>query len=181
MSEKLEQDVSGTQTALTTTASPVPSASANASADADSSAAADTSAAVDTKPMSKPTAFEPTHEEGSADSDDPEVAALHSLYKKAVHLVDPEPVYQGPDEPIAKMTHHELRALRSKHVSTAEVKVPLKESFATAVIKMFDDFLQSFKKTGQTRRLKCLDAGHECMHCGKKFVDDDKKSKDKKG
>ena len=159
MSEKFEQDVSGPQAALTpSTPSAAPAAAAQS---------------ADLEALS-------SQESGQGEqSEDAEQAALHSLYKKAVHLTDPEPEYH-PDQPIAKMTHHELKAMRSKSV-VVEAKVPFKETFANSVIKSFDEFLQSFKKTAEPRRLKCLDTGHECIHCGKKFeIEDKTKSKSKK-
>lgn len=111
-------------------------------------------------------------EPASADSE-----ALHSLYRHAVHMPEPEPEYLGPDQPITKMTHHELKAMRSKSVET-EVKVPFQTTFANFVIRSFDEFLQSFKRSTEIRRPKCLDAGHQCVHCGKQFAVEKKKEKE---
>lgn len=103
--------------------------------------------------------------------------ALHSLYRHAVHMPEPEPEYLGPDQPITRMTHHELKAMRSKSVET-EVKVPFQTTFANFVIRSFDEFLQTFKRSTEVRRPKCLDSGHQCVHCGKQFAVEKKKEKD---
>lgn len=110
---------------------------------------------------------------------DPEKDALHSLYKQAVHLTEPEPVYAGPETPITRMTQHELRAMRAKSGVEVEVKVPFKETVANFVIRSFDELMQTFRRAGE-RRLKCLDVGHECIHCGKQFAIEPEKGKGKK-
>ncbi len=107
-----------------------------------------------------------------------EVEALQSLYRQVVHLPEPEPEYQ-PDEPITKMTHNQLKAMRVKVAHEVEVKVPFKETVANFVIRSFDELKQMFKSSSAPRRLKCLDVGHECIHCGKQFAIEDKKDKEK--
>jgi hypothetical protein len=108
-----------------------------------------------------------------------EVEALQSLYRQVVHLPEPEPEYQ-PDGPITKMTHNQLKAMKVKVAHEVEVKVPFKKTVANFVIRSFDELKQTFKSSSAPRRLKCLDNGHECIHCGKLFAIDDKKDKDKK-
>jgi hypothetical protein len=121
-------------------------------------------------PVAAPTA--------SDQAQDREVEALQSLYRQAVHLQEPEPEYQ-PESPITRMTHHQLQAMRAKTGTETEIKVPFKETVASFIIRSFDEFKQSFKKSGSPRRAKCLDVGHECIHCGKQFAVEYKKDKDK--
>jgi hypothetical protein len=113
-------------------------------------------------------------------AEDREAEALHSLYRQAVHLTEPEPVY-APDAPITKMTHSEIRVMRAKTGVEVEVKVPFKETVINFVIRTIDECLQTFRRAGETRRRKCLDVGHECIHCGKRFALEPKKDKDKEG
>ncbi len=109
---------------------------------------------------------------------DQEVEALQSLYRQAVHLPEPEPEYQ-PDGPITRMTHHQLQAMRSRTAVETEIKVPFKETVANFVIRSFDELKQTFKRSSAPRRRKCLDVGHECIHCGKQFAVEAKKDADK--
>ncbi len=108
-----------------------------------------------------------------------EVEALQSLYRQVVHLPEPEPEYQ-PDGPITRMTHNQLKAMKVKVAHEVEVKVPFKETVANFIIRSFDELKQTFKSSSAPRRTKCLDVGHECIHCGKQFALEDKKDKDKK-
>jgi hypothetical protein len=124
---------------------------------------------------------EPTEVLPPAASDlaqDREVEALQTLYRQVIHLPEPEREYQ-PDEPITRMTHNQLKSMRVKVAHEVEVKVPFKETVANFVIRSFDELKEMFKNNNAPRRLKCLDVGHECIHCGKQFAIEDKKNKDK--
>jgi hypothetical protein len=137
-----------------------------------SGASNDSVSAVPPQPSVPFPSPEPEPPAAAADSD-----ALYSLYRQAVHMPEPEPEYLGPDQPITRMTHHELKAMRSKSVET-EVKVPFQTTFANFVIRSIDELLQTFRKSTEVRRPKCLDAGHQCVHCGKQFAIEKKKDKE---
>ena len=106
-----------------------------------------------------------------------ETDALHSLYRQAVHLAEEKPPYNGPSKPITRMTHNDLQAMKAGTIVEQEVKAPFKVTVANFAIRFWDELMLSFKPGGDNRRLKCLDVGHECIHCGKQFAIEQAKDK----
>ena len=96
-----------------------------------------------------------------ADEADLEHKELQSIVNQLVKLPEDTP----PPKPvkIARITHHQISAMRTTQSNMPSAKVEQKVK-ASALIQIFDAFMGLFKQ--QDRRSRCLLDGHECKHCG---------------
>jgi hypothetical protein len=109
-------------------------------------------------------------EETSATDGDEAVDDLQALYRQAIHMPEPEREGARPKTPITRMTHNDIQTMRVKTGSEKVVGPSLKVRTAAWIIKTFDKVKNSFKSPAlDRRRPACLDAGHQCVHCGKTF------------
>jgi len=100
------------------------------------------------------------------DEADTAQAAHHELQEIVNHLVK----LPGEEAPvkavkIARITHHEISAMRITQSNMPAMKVEEKTKIkGSALIQTFDAFMGLFKH--QEKRTRCLVEGHECKHCG---------------
>jgi hypothetical protein len=95
---------------------------------------------------------------GEAELDHQELQSIvNNLVKLPEEAVPPKAVK------IARITHHEITAMRVTQGNMPAAKVEQKVK-GSAIIQTIDAFMGLFKP--QERRSRCLIDGHECKHCG---------------
>jgi hypothetical protein len=111
--------------------------------------------------------------------------ALGELFRQSVKLTDviddeiiEEPLTEaGPIQPITKITHNQIKAMRAVTTADAEPIAVAQHKVGNFLIRGWDAMLAALKP----KTLKCTQEGHECMHCGARFnsetVKDPKKQK----
>jgi len=91
---------------------------------------------------------------------------LQSIVNNLVKLPDDNPAPPPPPAKIARITHHQISAMRvtQSNMPAATIEKKIKGGF---LIRLFDSFTALFKP-GE-KRARCLVDGHECKHCGQIF------------
>ncbi|MBS1990576.1 MAG: hypothetical protein JSS83_08670 [Cyanobacteria bacterium SZAS LIN-3] len=88
---------------------------------------------------------------------------LQSIVNHLVKLPEEAPESEVKPVKIARITHHEIAAMRVTQSGMPAMKVETKPK-GQALIQTFDAILGLFKHAD--KRSRCLIDGHECKHCG---------------
>jgi hypothetical protein len=100
--------------------------------------------------------------------------ALAGLYRQSVGLPDElgneimESVSKPPQN-IAKITHYEIRAMKVNSAAQEQKAVQTQKRFADFFIRTWFSITEMFEPR-LDKRTRCQLHGHECMHCGAKFL-----------
>jgi hypothetical protein len=101
--------------------------------------------------------------------------ALAGLYRQAVGLPDEQgneittESVSRPPQNIAKITHYEIRAMKVKSAVQEQNALKTQKRFADFFIRAWFGLTEVFAPR-LDKRTRCQMHGHECLHCGAKFL-----------
>jgi hypothetical protein len=101
--------------------------------------------------------------------------ALAGLYRQSVGLPGQSETDNGgestpkPPQNITRITHYEIRAMKVKSATQDQKAAQTKKSFADFFIRAWFGITEVFAPR-LDKRSRCQMHGHECLHCGAKFL-----------
>jgi hypothetical protein len=101
--------------------------------------------------------------------------ALAGLYRQSVGLPDEQTneitteSVSRPPQNIAKITHYEIRAMKVKSATQEQKALKTQKRFADFFIRAWFGLTEVFAPR-LDKRTRCQMHGHECLHCGAKFL-----------